>query len=340
MFKVVLVANDGHPLPEFVAEMFAAERIDFSCQQCYGRDDLEKHAADANVIWLMSSRRGLIVEENLDVLRECVCVVKVGSGTDNIDHSACTKRGIIVTHTPDDPTEPTSDHFIAMLFTAVRQTARQDRLVRSGVWDARAALPMGQFTGADLGLIGFGRIGRAIVRKLSGFEMNVRIFDPCVTESEIDRAGARKVDLDELLTQSQYVLICCPFTRETKGLIGEIELRMMRPDAVLVNVARAGIVDENSLVTALKEGRIKGAAFDVLEKHPLNPGDEMLELENLNLTPHMGGYPHDYPDGLYTTVVQSILDVSRMRMPRWIVNKDVIPKWQMKSWKEGETRCV
>lgn len=330
MFKVVLIANDDHPIPDWVSRKFAEAGIDYLYHQCYTREDLEECAQDADLLWLMSSRKGLVVEENMDIFKEVGAVIKCGSGTDNIDHDACTKRGIIVAHTPEDATEPTSDHTIAMLFTAARQTARQDRLIRRGVWDARAALPLGHFSGTDLGIIGFGRIARAVVRKLAGFEMNIRVFDPYIDANAIKKAGCRKADMEELLRKSRFVLVSCPLTKETKGLLGEKELRMMRSDSILVNCARAGIVDETALVKALKEGWIKAAAFDVLEKHPLTPGDELLSFENINFTPHIGGYRDDYPDGIFDTVVEVILQIAAKRLPRWIVNKNVEPRWKMK----------
>ena len=328
-FKVVMIANDNHPLPEWLEEKFMEEGIRFDYHQCYNREDLEKYASDANVLWFLSSRRGLVIEENMDIFKNAGAVIKVGSGTDNIDHEACTKRGIIVAHTPNEPTEPTSDHFIAMLFSAVRQTTRQDRFVRKGIWDFNAALPIGPLTGADLGIIGFGRIARAIVRKLTGFNMKVRIFDPYVDEEDIIESGSEKVEIEELLTKSQYVLVACPLTEGTKNIIDESEFKMMRKDSILVNVARAGLVNEEALIKALKEDWIKAAAFDVLKKHPLEQGDKFLELENIILTPHLGGYPYNYPDAICDLCVEEIIMMSKKKMPRWIVNKGVKPRWEM-----------
>lgn len=328
-FKVVLIANDDHSIPDWVSRKFARADIDFSYHQCYNREDLTKYAAGADVLWLMSSREGLAVEENMDIFKKVGVIIKCGSGTDNIDHAACTKHGIIVAHTPEDATDPTSDHHIAMLFTVVRQVARQDRLVRRGVWDAHAASPIGHFTGTDLGLIGFGRIGKAIIRKLSGFQMNIRVFDPYIDTATIETAGCKKVELEELFKKSQYVLVACPLTEETRGMIGEKEFKMMRKDAVFVNVARAGIVDEKALIKALKEKWLSGAALDVLEKHPLEPGDEFLTLENVIFTPHEGGYPYNSPDADFATCVDEIIEMSRMHFPKWIVNKHVTPKWNM-----------
>lgn len=329
MFKVALIANDGHPIPDWVCEKFRQADITFVYQQCYSREDLAACAMDADVVWLQSSRQGLVVEENMDLFGKAGAVIKCGSGTDNIDHEACTKRGVIVAHTPEDPTEATSDHTIAMLLTAVRQTARQDHLVRGGIWDFHAAMPLAKMSGADLGVIGFGRIGRMVIRKLSGFNMTVRVFDPFVGASVIEKAGASKVELDGLLTESRFIIVACPLTKETRGLLGEREFSLTRQDAILVNCARAGIVDEPALIKALKENRIKAAALDVLEKHPLSPGDEWLTLENVNFTPHMGGSGDHYPDEVFESVVDVIIGMSRMRRPKWIVNKGVIPKWTM-----------
>jgi len=329
-FKVVLIANDNHEIPSWVGKKFTDANIDFSFHDCFNRKDLEKYANDADVLLLTSSRKDLVLEENMDIFKKAICIIKCGSGTDNIDHKACTKRGILVAHTPDDPTEPTSNHFIAMLFTAVRQTARQDRLARSGIWDIKAALPIAHLTGADLGIVGFGRIAKAIVEKLSGFKMNVRIFDPYVDENVILKGGGTNVTLEELLKKSQFLMIACPFTKDTENLIGEKELKLMRSDSILVNVARAGIVNEDALKKALREKWIKAAALDVLKEHPLKPGDEWLKFENVNFTPHIGGVNDDYPDGVFKTPVDVIIEMSKGSKPRWIVDKQCIPKFSFK----------
>ena len=328
-FKVAMITNDNHPTPDWVAERFGSAGIEYVYHECHTREELEKYAADADVLMVMSSRRGLVVEENMDIFKKVGAVIKCGSGTDNIEHEACTKRGIIVAHTPDDVTEPTSDHTIAMLFTAVRQTARLDRCVRRGIWDSTAVLPIGQFTGAALGVIGLGRIGRRVVQKLSGFDMNVRVYDPYLDATIIEEAQVEMVELEGLLKKSQYVIVSCPLTNETRGLLGQKELHTMRSDAVLVNCARAGIVDEVALLKALKEGWIKAAAVDVVENSPLKPGDELLALDNLIITPHAAGHPHDHPESAFPTPVDVVIEMSKMRLPKWIANQGVQPKWNM-----------
>jgi len=321
-FKVALIANDIHPVPDWVYEKFRKEDIDFVFHNCHSREELEKYASDADVIFISSARGGLVIEENMDIFKKAVCVIKGGSGTDNIDRKACTEKGIIIAHTPEDPTEPASDHFIAMLFSAVRQIANQDRLVRKGIWDSKAAMPFGLLTGADVGIIGFGRIGRKIIEKLSGFKMNIRVFDPNVSNEDILQVGAKKVSMEKLLKRSRYVMVACPLLEETHNLIGEKQLKMMRKDAILVNVARAGIVDEDSLKHALREKWISAAAIDVLGEHPLKEGNEWLEFENVTFSPHIAGYSGDYPDEIFRTPVEVILDIARGKMPPWIVNRE------------------
>jgi len=337
--KVVLVANVHNPVPTWVDTKFANAGINYVYHECYNRQDLEAYAADADVVWFMASREGLVVEETMDVFPKLGAVVKCGSGTDNIDHAACTKRGIVIAHTPEDVTDPTSDHCIAMLFTAVRQTARQDRLVRQGQWEPRAALPIGRLSGADIGIIGFGRIGKAVVRKLAGFRMRVRVHDPYVDIAAIEAEGAAKVSLDDLLSRSQYVLVTCPLTAETQGLLGERELALMRTDSVLVNCARAGIVDETALAKALERRQIMAAALDVLCEHPLAPPNDLYALENVNFTPHMGGHPSNYPDALFINPVAVILELFAGHMPRWIANAGVIPKWHLTKGQDAEANA-
>jgi len=321
---VVSLISCVHDVPEWVYEKYKEAGIEFRYHECDTREDLQKYAGDADVLWFMSSRKGLVSKENMDIFKKAGAAVKCGSGTDNIDHDACTKAGIIIAHTPEDPVDPTSDHAIALLFTAVRQTARQDRLIRRGIHDPEEGLPLGKFSGEDLGIIGFGRIGKAITKKLSGFNMNVRAYDPYLDKALVEKFGAQQVDLDELLKKSKYIIVQCPLTKETENLIGEKELKMMRPDSVLVNNARAGIVDEKTMIEALKNGTIKAAACDVLEDHE---NKELLALENINFTPHLGGWPAD-EDDTWAAVVDVIVGMSKKQKPKWIANKVAKPRWK------------
>ena len=333
-FKVVLIANDNHPIPDWVSKNFSAANIEYVHQECYNRQDLEKFASDASVLWYMSSRRNLVVEENMDIFKKAIAAIKCGSGTDNIDHDACTKRGIIIAHTPEDVTECTSNHTIAMLLTAAHRTAMQDRRVRRGVWNPRDEPAIGCLSEAELGIIGFGRIGQAVARKLSGFCMNLRIYDPFANEEAVKKANGQCVELSELLTKSQYVLVCCPLIKETEKLISTKEFEMMRKDAVLVNCARGPIVDEKALIRAMKDKQITAAALDVVENPPLQPDNELLSFDDVTVTPHAAGYTYDYPDGLFRGMVEMVIGMSKGYLPKWIANEGVKPKFNFKPHQE------
>lgn len=328
-FRVVQIANDGHPLPDWVKPRFAAANVDCTYHQCHNRGDLESCVDGADMLWLMSGRKGLVIEENMALFPNIGAVQRVGSGTDNIDHAACTKRGILVVHTPEDMTEVTSDHVITMLLSAVRRVVWHDRNIRRGKWAPRDPISICRMRGAELGLVGFGRIGKATVEKLSGFQMTIRVYDPYADPEMIESLGCEPVGLEELLTNSQLIALVCALTDETRGLIGPDQLGMMREDAVLVNCARGPIVDEQALYETLKNNRIAGAALDVFCETPM-PDDHLFRsLENVNFTPHAAGVPLPFPDALYENQVLSIIDLAEGRMPRWIANRGVKPKWNL-----------
>jgi len=173
------------------------------------------------------------------------------------------------------------------------------------------------------------------VKKLSGFDMNLLVYDPYLDAPTIQEAGAKKVELETLLEQSRFILLACPLTKETEGLIGENELRKMRSDAILINCARGPVVREKALIEALKQGWIKAAALDVLEVSPPGPTSELLSLENVTLTPHLGGASDEYPDSVFRSSVEVIIEMSKMHLPRWIANQGVKPKWNMNSGGKG-----
>ena len=328
-FKVVQIWNDSHPKPDWVEDKFVEAGVECSYHQCYNRDDLQACTDGADMLWLMGGRKGLVAEENMDLFPDIGAVQRVGSGTDNIDHDACTQRGILVVHTPEDMTEVTSDHVIAMLFSAVRRVPWHDRNIRKGLFSQKEPLSVCTLRGADLGLVGFGRIGKAVVEKLSGFEMKVRVYDPYADPEMFKRLGCEPVELDELLASSQLIALVCALTDETRGLIGARQLGLMREDAVLVNCARGPIVDETALYETLNNNRIAGAALDVFCETPLPADHPFVTLENVNLTPHSAGIPLPFPDALYVNQVQSIIDLAQGRLPRWIANRGVKPRWDL-----------
>jgi glyoxylate reductase len=209
-------------------------------------------------------------------------------GVDNIDVQAATARGIPVGNTPGILTETTADFAFSLLMAAARRVPEGDQHVRAGKWQTWGlTLLLGQdIAGATLGLVGFGRIGKAVARRAAGFNMRVLYYDP-EHEPHPDDPPAQKVTLNELLSQSDFVSLHTPLNQDTFHLMGAEEFSQMKSDAILVNTARGPVVDSQALYRALKERQIGGAALDVTDPEPLPAAHPLLTLDNLIVTPHI-----------------------------------------------------
>ncbi|MGZ5081957.1 MAG: 2-hydroxyacid dehydrogenase [Usitatibacter sp.] len=218
-------------------------------------------------------------------------ISNIAVGYNNVDVPACTRRGIRVTNTPGVLDDTTADLTWSLLMAAARRIAEGDAYVRRGDW--KIAFGVQYFLGQDihhatLGIIGMGRIGQAIARRAAGFDMRVLYHNRSrLPEADEKRLGATRVERDELLARSDFVVVMAPYSPATHHLIGAAEIAKMKPTAILVNSARGGVVDDAALVEALKAKRIAGAGLDVFEGEPkLHP--EFAKLANVVLTPHIG----------------------------------------------------
>lgn len=253
------------------------------------RQELLRRVAGADAIVSLLTER--IDAELLDAAGPQLKVVaNVAVGYDNIDVPACTERGIVATNTPGVLTEATADIAFGLILMATRRLGEGERLIRSGqAWKWGMFFLLGSsLQGKTLGIVGMGGIGQATARRAKAFGMEI-VYQ---SRSEIDPAiaaelGARRVDLDELLTISDVVSLHCPYGPATHHLVGAEQLTTMKKSAYLVNTARGPIIDEAALALALREGQIAGAGLDVFEQEPkVHPW--LLELENVTLVPHLG----------------------------------------------------
>jgi glyoxylate reductase len=226
------------------------------------------------------------------VLEACGAGLKVVSncavGVDNVDVAAATARGIPVGNTPGVLTEATADFAFALLMAAARRVVEGERQVRSGGWKTWSldSLLGADFAGATLGIVGFGRIGRAVARRAGGFGMRILFTDTSPVEPE-PGVDAAQVDFDTLLKEADFLSLHCPLTEETHGLMNAAAFARMKSTAILVNTARGPVVEAEALYDALKSGRIFAAALDVSVPEPLPPDYPLLELDNCLVTPHI-----------------------------------------------------
>ena len=327
-FKVAMVAMDPEELPEWVPETFASHNIEYVYQECETRAQLASCAGDADVVWVFGGSL-IVTAESLADLPRCGALIRTGSGTDNIPIDAATARGIIVANTPEAFNDGVSDHTIGLLLAVVRQIAIQDRTVRTGIWDRDAAYPSWHLQGQTLGLIGFGHIARLVTRKMSGYEMTVLAYDPFVSADVMADHGVQSASMEEVLSRSDFVSLHCPLLDETLHLIGERELRQMKPRGILINTSRGPVVDEAALIRALSEGWIAAAGLDVLEQEPPSADNPLFSLDNVVITPHIAGYTDQSLDDSWRLSVETAVALAEGRWPRSYVNHNVKPRWRL-----------
>jgi glyoxylate reductase len=243
-------------------------------------------------------------------------VASYGIGVNHLDVEACRARGVLVTNTPDVVTAATADLAMGLLLAAARRIAESDRLVRRGGWTtADPGWMLGtEVTGKTLGIVGFGRIGQAVARRAAGFDLRILYSSP----RDMGWAGARRVPLDELLAESDFVSLHVPLSRETENLIDARRLATMRRGAILVNVARGGVVDEEALADALRSGHVAAAGLDVFRGEPrITPS--LLGLENVVMTPHLGSGTRETRAAMTRMVLDEVDRVARGEAPRYRV---------------------
>ena len=269
--------------------------------------------------------------ENPDLL----AIARFGVGYDTVDVDACTDANVLLFIASGAVDRPVAEATIGWMIALSHHVRTKDRLVREARWVDRSVHMGSELRDRTLGIIGFGGIGRALVKLLAGFGMKPPlVYDPFITPAEAARLGVSLVPLDKLLFESDFVSVHCPLTDETRGLIGVRELIMMKPSAYLINTARGGIVDEAALEAALRQKRIAGAAIDCFENEPLTAPPPFADLDNVLLAPHCIAWTNELFRDIGRTVCRGMIDLSLGRVPSGVVNRDVLerPGFQAK-WK-------
>jgi glyoxylate/hydroxypyruvate/2-ketogluconate reductase len=305
----------AHLRLHFEVESNQADRL-------FSRDELIEKLQGRDGVQTSSSDR--IDAELLDKCPSVRAVCNTAVGYNNIDVDACTRRGVMVTNTPGVLTESVADLSMGLVIATCRRMTEGETYLRGGQWKGSFLKQMlGQDVhGATLGIVGFGRIGQAIARRARGFDMKVLYHSRNRADAALEReAGVAYAAKDELLRQSDIVLLILPYTPQTHHFIGARELSLMKPSAVLVNMARGGIVDDEALVQALKRGTIWAAGLDVYENEPrVNPG--LLGLANVVLTPHIASATTPTRQAMAMTAAKNLVAALSGQVPPNLLNPD------------------
>jgi D-3-phosphoglycerate dehydrogenase / 2-oxoglutarate reductase len=255
----------------------------------------------------------------------CVHIARYGIGVDNIAVDTATELGIVVTNVPAFCVDEVAEHALGLLLACARKIPGYDRAIRAGRWDLQAGKPLFRVRGRTLGLIGFGKIGRAMAQRCSGLGVRVLAYDPYLGAQAADYPGVEMCDLERLLQESDFVSLHLPLNPETQCIIGEAELRKMKPGTFLINTSRGGLVDVPALERALEERWIAGAGIDVLPQEPPPTGSRLLAMENAVLTPHAAFYSEESLHDLQTSTAHEVVRVLSGQMPLNGVNPAVLP---------------
>ncbi len=267
-----------------------------------------------------------IDEDIIDAGKDLKVISNYAVGYDNIEVECATERGIAVTNTPGVLTEATAEIAWTLIMAVSRNVVPGDKFVRQDRfegWDPTLMIGH-ELHGKTLGIVGMGNIGSKVAEMSQGFDMDVIYYNRSRNEEMEEKMGARYVELNELVSRSDFVSIHVPLTDETEGMIGKEELEMMDENSYLINTARGEVVDEDTLVETLKEGSIAGAGIDVYANEPHGANPDYYDLDNVVLTPHLGSASHRAREGMALMAAENILSILEGKEPENIVNPEVL----------------
>ncbi|MDA8311708.1 MAG: C-terminal binding protein [Actinomycetota bacterium] len=284
-------------------------------------EELVARARDADALMVLAYP---VTRELLEELAQVKVVSRYGVGVDVVDVKAATSLGVPVAYTPQYCVDEVSTHAVALLLAVWRKLAALNRHAADGTFPAiRAVGPLRRLAGSRVGLVGFGTLGRAVARKLSGFDLEIVATDPKVPAHVFSEHNVRRVDLDELVETADIVSLHASLTPATFHLIGEGEIARMKPGAIVVNTGRGALIDQVHLTAALRDGRLGGAGLDVLEKEPPSADDELLRLPNVVVTPHVAAYSKEAISMLQERAASAVADVLGGTRPAHLANPEV-----------------
>ncbi len=283
-------------------------------------DEFIAEAEDCDA--LLNTYAGPVTADVMARMPKCRIIARYGIGVDTIDLEAATRAGIIVTNNPTYCIEEVAEHTMALVLACARKVPLYDRLVRASRWEVPPGKPMFRLSGRTLGLVGFGNIARQVGVRAAAFGMRVLFADPFVAEGQYPAPG-RKVELDTLLAESDFVSVHPPLTPDTRRMINDATLAKMKKTAFLINCARGPVVDTDALVRALDAERIAGCALDTTDPEPLPDPHPLRGRDNVVITPHVAWYSEQALVGLQAGAPSEVRRVLTGEWPVNVVNRDV-----------------
>ena len=288
------------------------------------REEVIETIRDADVVLVNMVPIDAEVIAGLD---RCRLIVRHGAGYDNVDIAAATAKGIRVAYEPDYCTDEVAQHAVMLMLASWRKLFVGRKVLEqsseAGKWDFAPVYPIYSLADKTVGIVGCGRIGSLVLKMLKGFDFHIRVCDPYLTDDRQKELGIRVEPLETVLGESDIVTIHAALTEETHHLIGEEQLRMMKPTAHLVNTARGGLVDTDALAKAIREKWIAGAGIDVYVKEPPDPDFPLLDLEEVTLAPHLSWYSEEAGWSIREKIVEDFVRFIEGRPPRFQINKEL-----------------
>lgn len=282
-----------------------------------------------------------VSKDAIDALPNLKLVGASRAGLENIDVKHATEKGVIVHNLKGRNAHAVSDFTVGLILGEARNIARSYHAVKNGIWRKNFVnsdmIP--ELQGKTIGLVGFGYIGQLVAQKLSGFKVNVLVSDPYVSEEVIRKYHVKKVTTEDLLKSADFVSLHARASKETKNMIGEKELSLMKNTAYLINTARAGLIKEDALYQILKEKKIAGAALDVFWQEPIGENSRWLELDNVTLTTHIAGTTKEALSKSPYLLVEDINKLLENKEPEFIVNPEVLKRTEVHQWLEKVRSC-
>jgi D-3-phosphoglycerate dehydrogenase / 2-oxoglutarate reductase len=297
--------------------------VDLRPAQCKSEEEIVALTQDADAVLNCYAP---ITPRVIEKLERCKIIARYGIGVDNVDLAAADRAKILVTNVPDYCVDEVSDHALTLLLALARRITAADGAVKAGVWDVVAHSGIRRLRGQTLGLLGFGKIAKALASKVQPLGMKVVVYDPYVNPALIAQHGVEAVTLDRLFAEADAISIHVPLSSETSNLIGQRELALMKSAAFLINTSRGGIVDEQALAAALKEGQLGGAALDVLSIEPPAADHPLRQAPNMILTPHLAFYSRESVIELQTKAAEEVARALKGEPPRSPVNPEVLTR--------------